>query len=187
MKLFYKPHRRGFTLIELLVVIAIISLLSSVVLAALRDARDKANQKAFRQGMQQLINALELYKVDNGKYPYENTIVSGSSSYLYDIRGNGTEAMPTQGISLDTLLDPYLKDMPKLKSSDTTTNPVYTYVALPIQGLISRTCPGATQNSGYLIQVYNRYPEAYKAVSDWKMLDWGAYPLGTPAKCFTIN
>lgn len=44
MKIFRNKisHRGGFTLIELLVVIAIISLLSSVVLASLRTARDKA-------------------------------------------------------------------------------------------------------------------------------------------------
>jgi prepilin-type N-terminal cleavage/methylation domain-containing protein len=42
-------HKRGFTLIELLVVISIISLLSSVILAALSSARDKARLAAGRQ------------------------------------------------------------------------------------------------------------------------------------------
>lgn len=59
----------GFTLIELLVVISIISLLSSVILASVKDARDKAEKAALRQYMGQLVNALELYRSDNNKYP----------------------------------------------------------------------------------------------------------------------
>jgi type II secretory pathway pseudopilin PulG len=51
-------------------VIAIISLLSSVVLAALRDARDKAKQTAWKQYMTEVVKTIELYKSDNsGNYP----------------------------------------------------------------------------------------------------------------------
>ncbi len=58
--------QKGFTLIELLVVVAIISLLSSVVLASLRDARDRAKLTAFQQDVEQFILAAELYKTDHG-------------------------------------------------------------------------------------------------------------------------
>lgn len=57
---------KGFTLIELLVVIAIISLLSSVVLASLKDSRDKAQQAAYRQYLNEIVKAIELYKTDGG-------------------------------------------------------------------------------------------------------------------------
>lgn len=43
--------KKGFTLIELLVVISIISLLSSVALATLRGARDKAADASLQQGL----------------------------------------------------------------------------------------------------------------------------------------
>ncbi len=77
-------NRRGFTLIELLVVISIISLLSSVVLASVRDARDKAQGSQYIQGALQLQNALELYKADYGKYPNEGAIItSGSYGNFY--------------------------------------------------------------------------------------------------------
>lgn len=62
---------RGFTLIELLVVISIIALLSSITLATLNESRSRAKRSAFVQGMKQLQLALELYKSDNGHYPYE--------------------------------------------------------------------------------------------------------------------
>lgn len=71
--------RSGFTLIELLVVISIISLLSSVVLASLQDARTKAQVTAFKQYGLQLINAIELYRLDNnGGIPADiSVLISG--------------------------------------------------------------------------------------------------------------
>lgn len=61
---------KGFTLIELLVVISIISLLSSVVLAALNSARQKAKVSQTASMLKQIVNALSLYHCDhNGNYP----------------------------------------------------------------------------------------------------------------------
>jgi prepilin-type N-terminal cleavage/methylation domain-containing protein len=51
---------RGFTLIELLVVISIIGLLSSVVLASLKSARDRNRDAAVRAQMIQFRNLLIL-------------------------------------------------------------------------------------------------------------------------------
>jgi general secretion pathway protein G len=65
--------QKGFTLIELLVVISIIGLLSSIVLASLKDARNNAKNKAYRAEVNQFITALELYRNDNnGMYPGES-------------------------------------------------------------------------------------------------------------------
>jgi prepilin-type N-terminal cleavage/methylation domain-containing protein len=60
---------RAFTLIELLVVIAIIGVLSSVVLASLNSARDKAMDAKRSSDMNQVITALELFYDANGRYP----------------------------------------------------------------------------------------------------------------------
>jgi general secretion pathway protein G len=58
---------KGFTLIELMVVISIISLLSSIVLASVKEVREKARATKFRAEVDQFINALELYRADNKK------------------------------------------------------------------------------------------------------------------------
>lgn len=60
---------KGFTLIELLVVIAIIGILSSVVLASLNTAREKARDVRRIVDVKQIQIALELYFDDNGNYP----------------------------------------------------------------------------------------------------------------------
>lgn len=67
MKIFNK-NNKGFTLIELLVVIAIIGLLSSVVLASLNSARDKAKDAAVKQEVRELAKLFELEYSDNGSY-----------------------------------------------------------------------------------------------------------------------
>ncbi len=58
---------RGFTLIELLVVISIISFLSSIVLASLNTARNKAQTAKAKEDMQQIMNAISVAEQDSGK------------------------------------------------------------------------------------------------------------------------
>lgn len=62
-------HNKGFTLIELLVVIAIIGILSSVVLASLNSARQKARDAQRVSNLTEVRTALEMYYSDNGAYP----------------------------------------------------------------------------------------------------------------------
>jgi prepilin-type N-terminal cleavage/methylation domain-containing protein len=59
----------GFTLIELLVVVAIISLLSSIILASLSTAKQKANDAATLEEVHQVQLAMELYNNDNNGFP----------------------------------------------------------------------------------------------------------------------
>ncbi len=67
--MYLRRKERGFTLIELLVVIAIIGLLSSVVLASLSSARERARDARRSGDLKQLQIAFELYYDSNAQYP----------------------------------------------------------------------------------------------------------------------
>ena len=68
--------QKGFTLIELLVVISIISLLSSIVMASLSQARAKARDTKVIGDFRQIQTALSLYYDKYKKYPNETEYFS---------------------------------------------------------------------------------------------------------------
>lgn len=70
----------GFTLIELLVVIAIIGLLSSVVLASLNSARNKALYARAQVDINQLKKAMLIYKIDKGELPPQGDLCSSCNN-----------------------------------------------------------------------------------------------------------
>lgn len=61
--------KHGFTLLELLVVISIIGMLSSVVLASVGEARERARDAARMQAIHQIDLAVQLYIAENGVAP----------------------------------------------------------------------------------------------------------------------
>lgn len=59
----------GFTLIEILVVVVIIGILAVVVIPRVMDRPDEAMQVRARQDIQAIETALNLYRLDNHRYP----------------------------------------------------------------------------------------------------------------------
>ncbi len=64
-----RKFKKGFTLIELLIVIAIIGILSSIVLVALKGAREKAKIAKANVEVGQIANAFLFLETDTGQWP----------------------------------------------------------------------------------------------------------------------
>lgn len=61
--------RNGFTLIELMVVMVIIGVLAALIVPNVLDRADDARVTAARTDVNNLMQALKLYKLDNQRYP----------------------------------------------------------------------------------------------------------------------
>ncbi|MEK7643661.1 MAG: type II secretion system protein [Patescibacteria group bacterium] len=114
----------GFTLIELLVVLAIIGILSSYVLAALREARVKSRDARRLSDVKQFRTALEQYFEANHSFPI----------------GIDMTPLATQGYIARISPDPI-----------NGGSYVYTYQARDGSGAAC-DAPGCTQATGYLIK-----------------------------------
>ena len=64
------PNRQSaFTLIEILVVVAILGILAAIVVPRVMDRPDEAKRVAARADVAAIVQALKLYRLDNGFYP----------------------------------------------------------------------------------------------------------------------
>jgi general secretion pathway protein G len=59
----------GFTLIEVLVVVAILGILAAIVVPRIMDRPDEAKRVAAKADVGAIVQALKLYRLDNGFYP----------------------------------------------------------------------------------------------------------------------
>jgi general secretion pathway protein G len=69
-----RPHSarrlpRGFTLIEIMVVITILGILAALIVPRVVGRTDDARVAAAKQDIASLLQALKLYRLDNGAYP----------------------------------------------------------------------------------------------------------------------
>jgi general secretion pathway protein G len=63
------PNQRGFTLIEIMVVVVILGILAALVVPRVIGRTDEARAVAAKQDIAAIMQALKLYRLDNGRYP----------------------------------------------------------------------------------------------------------------------
>jgi prepilin-type N-terminal cleavage/methylation domain-containing protein len=84
----------AFTLIELLVVIAIIAILIGLLFPAFRAVQNQAKQTQAKNDVTQIVNAVNAYYTDYGKYPVTtgDDLPITPNSALFDVLRNMTGA-----------------------------------------------------------------------------------------------
>ncbi|MCC2595583.1 type II secretion system major pseudopilin GspG [Pusillimonas sp. MFBS29] len=62
-------RQSGFSLIEIMVVVVIMGIMAALIVPNVMDRPDQARAVAARQDIGALMQALKLYRLDNGRYP----------------------------------------------------------------------------------------------------------------------
>jgi general secretion pathway protein G len=64
-----RSRARGFTFLEIMVVVAILAILAGLIIPRFVGRAEEARKTKAIVQMKEIMKALELYKLDNGKYP----------------------------------------------------------------------------------------------------------------------
>jgi general secretion pathway protein G len=67
-----RTRQRGFTLIEIMVVIVILGILAALVVPKVLGQADTARVTATKTELSQIMQALNLYRLDNSRYPTQD-------------------------------------------------------------------------------------------------------------------
>ena len=81
-----KNFSKGFTLIEIMVVLIIIAIMASFIVPSVINRPDEARITKVKNDIMVLEGALDLFRIDNGRYPSNteglSVLISNEKSYL---------------------------------------------------------------------------------------------------------
>ena len=101
-------RQNAFTLIEVLVVVAILAILAAIVVPRIMDRPDEARRVAAKADTAAIVQALKLYRLDNGNYPQTD---QGLAALVQKPTTNPVPSNWKQGGYLDKLpKDPWGRD-----------------------------------------------------------------------------
>lgn len=82
----YEPRttKKGFTLIEILFVVIVIAVLAAIALGRIATTTGAAKANACKSNQAIMNTQLEQYRLDNGAWPANLAVVTGSTTYFPD-------------------------------------------------------------------------------------------------------
>ncbi len=142
----HREYRRGFTIVELLIVIVIIGILATITIVSFNGIQAKARDSQRLQDAKTIVQALEIYKTQNGVYPDEVQTVGAGGWEISTDGTNPTNFLPIL-VSSNTIskvpLDPRNTSTGSLDPSNSSSNFTYFYHNYPAG---SSGCAGARGN-----------------------------------------
>lgn len=83
-----QKDKHAFTLIELLIVIAIIAILVGLLFPAFKAVQNQARQVQAKNDLTQIVNAVNAFYTDYGKYPLatDDSTISNNADLFYTLR-----------------------------------------------------------------------------------------------------
>src|SRR5437867_4487918 len=134
-----RSSNRAFTLIELLVVIAIIAILIGLLFPAFSAVQNQARQTQAKNDLTQIVNAVNAYYTDYGKYPLvtaDTTYGPGgtANNLLFNVlRGIDTTNNPRQIVFISP---PYVKNPANPRSGIATQATNINLISVAIGDLV---------------------------------------------------
>lgn len=121
-----KMLKKGFTLVELLVVISILGVLAGLVISNVQGIRERARDSQRKSDLQQIKEALRMYKNDFGTYPVGDPV----DDYTIEGCGSGGVSICFWGNKFMTTTNTvYISPLPNDPSNTATSPRCYFYVS----------------------------------------------------------
>jgi len=141
-----KHKDTGFTIVELLIVIVVIAVLAAISIVAYNGIQQRGRDSQRKSDITAITKALELYYIDNGKYPNGGTLGSTTINSAWSSTSDSSWA------NLQTILSTYISRLPADPISTQGANPTanaatYNYA---YYGNTSTFC-GSTAGQMYII------------------------------------